>query len=209
MRHKLLTATILMMTFAYIISYYLLCSTPPYQRAILTKEGLNMGILIFTNLTAVLFAVLAYYLRKSIYKAVAIVCILFCSFAVLPHSKILIGSKEIENYLSVELTAIGVLVVVVLLMFALRLKEYEKDLKDWSFEGVEKKEIHKIIKKRIRFYSFFNILEFAICLFLIGIGFTIFYENPSSLITVFTAVTGLVIIIGCVVFIAKRISYTR
>lgn len=76
MKYKLSVASISMMAFAYIISYYLLYSTPPYQ-AMVNGEALNVRGIIFTNLITVVFVIIAHYLKKSIYKAMAIVCILF------------------------------------------------------------------------------------------------------------------------------------
>ena len=208
MKYRLLIASIFMMAFAYIISYYLLCSTPPYQ-SMANGEVLSGRSLIFTNLITVVFVICAYYFKKSVYKAIAIVCILFSSFAVLPHSRFLIGSSETENFISVELTAIMLLAVVVFLMFALRFKKYEEYLKEWSSEGIEEKEIYKILTKKTKFYSFFNILVTGICLFLVGAGFKIFYDNASASFVVSTAVLGLIIIIGCIVFISRRIFFIK
>lgn len=208
MRNKLLISSILMMTLAYIISYYLLCSTPPYLDMV-NGEIFNVKSLIFTNSITVAFIIAAYYFKKSIYKAVAIVCLIFSSFAVLPHSKLLIGSSEVENYIPIELTAIITLVVIVLLMFALRFKKYQEHLKEWYFEGAEEKEIHKILTKRIKLYSISNILVFLACLFLTGIGFSILYKNPSPSLIMLTAVLGLIILVGCIIFISKKIFFVK
>lgn len=208
MKYKLPAASIFMMVFAYIISYGLLCSTPPYQN-ITRGEVFGIKSLFFTNMTAMVFIFIVYYFIKSIYKAIATVCILFSSFAVLPHSRFLIGSGEIENYLPKELTAVLVLAVIVLLMFALRLKKYEEYLKEWSFEGVEEKEILKILTEKIKFYSIFNILVSGICLFLVATGFKILNENASASFVVFIAFLGLAVITGCIIFISRSIFFIK
>lgn len=208
MKHRLSMVSITMMTFAYIISYYLLCSIPPYQDMV-NGEVLNIKSLIFTNLITVTFIIAAYYLKKSIYKAVAIVCVIFSSFAVLPHSKFLIGASEIENYIPIELTALMVLAVIMFLMFALRFKKYQENLKRWCHEGVKEKEIHKILTKRIKYYSIFNSFILLICVFLIVPGFNISYTNASAAFIVLTAILGLIIITGCIIFISRKIFFMK
>ena len=208
MKYKLSVASISMMAFAYIISYYLLYSTPPYQ-AMVNGEALNVRGIIFTNLITVVFVIIAHYLKKSIYKAMAIVCILFSSFAVLPHSRFLIGSSEIENFIPIELTAVMILAVVVLLMFSLRFNKYKEYYKEWYSEGVEEKEIHKILAQKTKFYSLFNILITGICLFLVSVGFKMLYENASASFIIFTAFLGLALITGCIVFISRSIFFTK
>lgn len=208
MKHRLKAVSIFMLTFAYIISYYLLCSTPPYQN-IVKGEILSTRSIILTNLFTASFVAFAYFHKKSIYKTIAIVCILFSSFAVLPHSKFLIGSGEIEKFIPTEITAVMMLGVIVFLMFALRFKKFEEYLKEWPLEGVEEREIHKILKEKIKFYSVFNILISGVCLFLIATGFKTFYENASASFVVFTAFLGLAVITGCIAFISKSIFFTK
>ncbi|TYQ12833.1 UNVERIFIED_CONTAM: hypothetical protein Cloal_3868 [Acetivibrio alkalicellulosi] len=206
MKIKIQTVAVLSTIVAYIVSCFLLFTTPFYQ-SLLYGEGGFIRTLFITHLLTGLFLLAAYYLKRSVLKATCALCIIICSFAVLPHSKLLIGSDEIEKYLSVELTAFVFLSVIILVMFAIRLNKYARDWNKWFDETGDKGYIDFIIKNRIKLYSAFTALTTIICLILIAVGFAVLYRGASVLFIILIAVIGLMLLAGCVLFVLRNIRY--
>ncbi|MFZ5989506.1 MAG: hypothetical protein ACOYWZ_20610 [Bacillota bacterium] len=205
-----LALRIILALLAYGISFILLFYTPLYQD-IVYWTGSGLRVFIVTNLIAALVTGAAYLLYKNALTVVNIICMTFCTPAVMSHSKL---TKQIlginpSKYLTAHYTALLFLAVVILLLVARRLKRLEIESDALILSGANEENVKIILGKSIKLYYMFTALVSVLCIVLIGIGFMVLHINGSKLAIVLTAASGIVLIIGCVVFIYRRWSTVK
>lgn len=187
---------------AYVVSYVLLYYTPLYQDLVYSV-GSQVRVFIIINVIVLILVGIAY---KHILTMVNIVCMVFCTPSIMASSKLIkqvLGTKPTQ-YLFPHFTALLFLIVIVLMLAARRLERLEKESDEILTGGAQRDDVSFIWVSSIKVYSVFLALVSLICLILIAFGFVALQMNASKLIILLTAVTGIALILGCVVFLYRR-----
>lgn len=190
---------------SYGISYFLL-SNSYFFKSILNSTKSYMWTAIILNIVGILVISMIGWGAKNVVLATGIVCIVFCSPAVLSHSKLserIFGSKP-EIYLPQHVTGFLFMVVIILFIFGMRLKKIEDKASILISDGADQRGANNILKNNTSLFGIFSAVLMAISILTTFFGIILFDLDVGGVYVLIIAGTGIISMLGSIIYIYKK-----